>query len=134
MPASNRGRPQVTDKLTLLAGKEKVTLSYIESDNRVQISLPGDWAMVAMSASAGRKRIDLVNSNPPEKPEEEEEEVVVVEEKKPAAKKKAKAAPKAKAKANAKKPEIEVVEDHPPNKTDAPVKRARRNRKTLFSG
>ena len=63
MTGVKRGRPEVTKQEVIHMGDEKVTVNYIEAEERVQISVPGTWTMSAMASSAGRKRIDLVSAN-----------------------------------------------------------------------
>ena len=53
----------MTEKLTLIAGEEKIILSYFEDENRVQLSLPRNWVIDAMPATAGRKRIDMKDTS-----------------------------------------------------------------------
>lgn len=55
---ASRGRPAIIDKVQLSVGDDKVTVTLVEG-GRVQVSLPGNWAVTGMSGAAGRQRVDV---------------------------------------------------------------------------
>lgn len=55
---ASRGRPAIVDKVQLSVGDDKVTVTLVEG-GRVQVSLPGNWAVTGMSGAAGRQRVDV---------------------------------------------------------------------------
>ena len=60
MTGTTRGRPTISEKHTVDIGGEKIVISAIEGEDRIQISIPGAWNMAAMSSGTKRKRIDLI--------------------------------------------------------------------------